>query len=133
MGCLVFAQSPLTGDGTTFLTIFEAALASLLDYSTDQRGDIGSWARMAGVKTLALLCQDSHVSQPSVLSAMQGAVKQSVEKLDAVREVAGPALLRIAATKHAPVNLELTNILRRYVGGDILDATSNPCSTSITP
>lgn len=84
----------------------ESALKSLTtgldDYSTDQRGDVGSWIRMTCAASLAQVI--TSLSPVSIWSdrslklleiAIQFLAKQSVEKLDNVRVAAGVALEKI--------------------------------------
>lgn len=86
-GLLVTAQQ--------FQRIVEALTTMLGDYSTDQRGDVGSWIRMASlvglgrVLTIAASNDPLHlVPQATFTYATSAIVKQAMEKLDAVREVA---------------------------------------------
>jgi hypothetical protein len=96
--------NPLCGtvDDNTFLAIFNAHLEGLADYSTDQRGDVGSWIRTAAVQGLAELCTARPITQELLHRAVNGMLKQGVEKLDNVREVAGQALGRVAKSLQDP-------------------------------
>lgn len=67
---------------------------ALDDYTTDQRGDVGSWVRVASVKSLAKVLAGA-ASQPNATQlvpqdlftpAIAGIAKQAFEKLDVVRE-----------------------------------------------
>ena len=91
-----------TVDEETFLRIFDAHLQGLNDYSTDQRGDVGSWVRTVGTQGLAELCTLRAPPKELLLRAINGLLKQGVEKLDNVREVAGQALEKITKTLHNP-------------------------------
>lgn len=86
---------------------FDALLLGFSDYTTDQRGDVGSWVRVVTLtawSTLlpALLSPTPSASSTSapldqllidgVISSM---AKQAVERLDNVREVAGQALVAV--------------------------------------
>ncbi|KAG8881970.1 hypothetical protein FRB97_008838 [Tulasnella sp. 331] len=69
--------------------LFESFIAGLDDYTTDQRGDVGSW-----------LQQDIHPLDawlPSSLydDTVTGILKQASERLDNVRQVAVNALVRL--------------------------------------
>lgn len=77
----------------------------LTDYSTDQRGDVGSWVRIASMELLnyllpciARLDRLDCTQQPKYLSAtstsdfMAALLKQSVERIDKVRSSAGNVL-----------------------------------------
>ncbi|GAA5901804.1 hypothetical protein JCM6882_008678 [Rhodosporidiobolus microsporus] len=90
--------------------IFTALLLGFSDYTTDQRGDVGSWVRIATLNSWSCLLPALFVSSspasgdvappspPSeeladkVVACM---AKQAVERLDNVREVAGKALMRV--------------------------------------
>lgn len=77
----------------TFASVVQIHLESLDDYSTDQRGDVGSWIRTAAITGLADLSERGPVN---LLEVVNGILKQGVEKLDNVREIAGRALRKIA-------------------------------------
>eukprot|EP00891_Asterochloris_glomerata_P000594 jgi/Astpho2/594/Aster-x0445 len=80
-------------------------LAALQDYSTDNRGDIGSWVREAGMRAApdALQLLESAVPTQAQEAAMHtwvqrfvgGLLKQSVERIARVREVAATQLRSI--------------------------------------
>ena len=75
------------------LAVVSGLRGGLDDYSTDQRGDVGSWTRVAAIAALSRVI--SHVArQPTphdrITAAMfnqviGGMVKQGVEKLEPVR------------------------------------------------
>lgn len=83
---------------------------ALDDYTTDQRGDVGSWVRVASVRSLAQVLAGA-AAQPNALQlvpqelftpAVAGIAKQAFEKLDVVREAATEAwgvLLAAAADR----------------------------------
>ena len=82
----------------------------LEDYTVNERGDVGSWVRVACIKGLCNIIQallfdaeflttkDMHVSISDYLSvedyhkAIAGILKQGVERLDNVRQCAGEAV-----------------------------------------
>ncbi|KAG8991349.1 hypothetical protein FRB94_014621 [Tulasnella sp. JGI-2019a] len=80
--------------------IFEVFLAGLDDYTTDQRGDVGSWLRMSSIRGAVSvvtlyrqLTQDLDSPEawlPSKLfrDIVAGIFKQAAERLDNVRQVA---------------------------------------------
>ncbi|THH31462.1 hypothetical protein EUX98_g2715 [Antrodiella citrinella] len=82
-------------------------LAGLQDYTTDERGDVGSWIRMVCIKGLTdvaivLLNNGAHIPAlpdyfpPSKFhDAIGGTLKQGVERLDNVRQHAGQQILRL--------------------------------------
>ncbi|KAG6890812.1 hypothetical protein C0995_003245 [Termitomyces sp. Mi166 len=91
-------------------SLFECLLNGLDDYSTDQRGDVGSWIRIACIRSLTtsieVLMRNARTIAafhtylpPSVVhSAISGILKQGVERLDNVRQEAGECFLRLFYT-----------------------------------
>ena len=72
----------------------DALLNSLSDYSTDQRGDVGSWIRIAGIHALGQVISSlseisesplAWISQDQFENAIGEIVKQGMEKLEPVR------------------------------------------------
>lgn len=105
---------------------FAALLAGLDDYTTDQRGDVGSWVRLACVHGLrkltdvyreqsaALTLLEEWLPESMFHSVIAGLLKQTVERIDNVRAQAGEQLLalcRAAADAgeafHAPQGMQL--------------------------
>jgi hypothetical protein len=91
-------------DAAQFHAAFNAFLGALTDYSTDQRGDVGSWIRCAGLIALgqAVSIAAAHksgtelVTQEMFEQAVGGMIKLGVEKLEPVRASAwrGVRMLR---------------------------------------
>lgn len=89
--------------------MYASLLAGLEDYSIDQRGDVGSWIRIACVKgltdvsTLLLTHAPIRSRLAEYLPAekfhhsVAGILKQGVERLDNVRQHAGEQVLRLLA------------------------------------
>lgn len=87
--------------------MFACMLAGLEDYTTDERGDVGSWIRIVCVKGLAsfaeVLITDAaampnfaeYLPASRYHDAVAGILKQGVERLDNVRQQAGEQLLRL--------------------------------------
>lgn len=87
--------------------MIDSLQAGLEDYTTDERGDVGSWIRIVCIKGLAdiavtLLSNGSHIQAlidylpPAKFhSAIGGILKQGIERLDNVRQHAGQQLSRI--------------------------------------
>jgi hypothetical protein len=79
--------------------VLEAAINALSDYSTDQRGDIGSWIRITGLsvlgQVLSVSTTYSEVSQTIKDSAIGGIIKQSVEKLEPCRAQAHRTMVQL--------------------------------------
>ncbi|KAJ0758992.1 putative armadillo-like helical, tubulin-specific chaperone D, tubulin-folding cofactor D [Helianthus annuus] len=97
-------------DTSLFLTIKTEVMQSLFnaleDYSVDNRGDVGSWVRTAAMNglekcTYILSKRDKIDGNESLFDAniatnlVGGLVKQAVEKMDRLRDVAAKILQRI--------------------------------------
>ncbi|KAI9499220.1 tubulin folding cofactor D C terminal-domain-containing protein [Zychaea mexicana] len=118
---------------------FEALLNSLqlclADYSTDQRGDVGSWVRSASMECLQcllpLIARIDATSPPEtcfltttgITRVIAALLKQSVERIDRVRDCAGTVLCDLLYTKSTknPVLLDIPNreMLEKYITSDI--------------
>lgn len=103
-----FQQEEYTSLFTTIKTqVMQSLLNALEDYSVDNRGDVGSWVRTAAMNALEkctyILCKrDKSVSNETPLfdadiatKLVGGIVKQALEKMDRLREVAAKVLQRI--------------------------------------
>ncbi|BGP20093.1 hypothetical protein JCM10213v2_008228 [Rhodosporidiobolus nylandii] len=78
------------------------------DYTTDQRGDVGSWVRMSTLRAWStLLPALSSASQQLVDAVVASMMKQAVERLDNVREVAGKALMQLWQAEREVEGLKL--------------------------
>lgn len=83
-------------------TILDIVLAGLANYTTDQRGDVGSWVRVVSIRSLARLVAHcartgSNSIAPGQLDiAVSLLIKLGVERLDSVREASGKALAELA-------------------------------------
>ena len=87
----------------------DALLDGLTDYTSDERGDVGSWLRMACVEGLtsmssilfsragSLQAFSEYLPAKSYHAAISGILKQGVERLDNVRQKAGQCILRLLA------------------------------------
>ena len=79
--------------------IVQAATSALSDYSTDQRGDVGSWIRITGLFALSQMLSVqriySQLDQEMVDLAIGGIVKQGVEKLEPCRSQAYTTLSQL--------------------------------------
>jgi hypothetical protein len=86
------AIQPLSHTTATLHTIVQSAISALSDYSTDQRGDIGSWIRITGLAALGQMLSVStiysQIDQNTLNLAIGGIIKQSMEKLEPCRSQA---------------------------------------------
>ncbi|KAJ7644104.1 TBCD protein [Roridomyces roridus] len=119
-----------------FTWLLDTMLHGLEDYTIDERGDVGSWIRMACLRGLTASCEiilprahtlpafAAYFPADKYHSVVAGILKQGVERLDNVRQVAGEclyALLRLAPPdvrnghEWAPENLD---ILRELFCGE---------------
>lgn len=86
--------------------IYDTLIAGLDDYSTDARGDVGSWIRIACINGLTDILQilfykansipnlESYLTPPKFYAGVAQILKQGVERLDNVRHVAGECFLK---------------------------------------
>ena len=98
--------------------LFDALDSGLEDYTTDERGDVGSWIRIACIRALGSVIEDlfrisgSLPDFPSFLpphrfhAAIGRILRQGVERLDNVRQISGECFMHILklplpATEHA--------------------------------
>jgi hypothetical protein len=100
---VIFTDTSVVFSPAKVRAIVQALTLALQDYTTDQRGDVGSWIRQASLLALGrvLVHLTSHgkdearevIDQETFARVLEGVVKQGVERLEPVREEAG-ALLR---------------------------------------
>lgn len=107
MGHKLNIHVPLVLPPDDAITIFNSLLFGLEDYSTDQRGDVGSWIRMTCIKgiadystavisnALSLSRSEDYLPVAKFHEGVAGILKQGVERLDNVRQQAGEQLLRL--------------------------------------
>ncbi|KAL4422042.1 hypothetical protein ABPG77_004858 [Micractinium sp. CCAP 211/92] len=98
--------------------VLEPLLATLGDYSIDNRGDVGSWVREAGMDGLAALLPPllpCAPRAPRLLGLTQGALlaalRQAAERIARMREAAAACLQRLlpaAAAAGVPLARELS-------------------------
>ncbi|KAG2226582.1 hypothetical protein INT45_005068 [Circinella minor] len=119
---------------------FEALLNSLhlclSDYSTDQRGDVGSWVRSASMECLQHLLpligrldassssmEDRYLSSGSTARIFAALLKQSVERIDRVRDCAGTVLCDLLyknkTTNEEFLDIPNRDLLEKYITRDI--------------
>lgn len=87
--------------------IYTTVLSGFEDYTADQRGDVGSWVRMAALRAVASISEalflrrddlpsfENYLPPNAWHSAIAGVLKQGVERLDNVRAVAGEQLMTL--------------------------------------
>ncbi|GBE84936.1 TBCD protein [Sparassis crispa] len=90
---------------TIFHQIMKAFQDGLTDYSVDERGDVGSWARIACVRGLTSTTEVLFTRVPPNFAEylpattyhnyIGGILKQGAERLDNVRQVAGECFVRL--------------------------------------
>lgn len=85
----------------------DAFLEGLADYTTDERGDVGSWIRIPCVRGLSEFIQilfthskslgnfAEYLSPERFHTAIGGILKQGVERLDNVRQQTGAQFLKL--------------------------------------
>ncbi|TPX62107.1 hypothetical protein PhCBS80983_g00682 [Powellomyces hirtus] len=98
------SQLPMAISPDMFETIREALFNGLQDYSTDSRGDVGSWVRQACMRAFQSIVmlltnpaldevRTAYLPEQAKVTFIGELCKQSVEKIDRMREVAGQTLL----------------------------------------
>lgn len=82
-------------------------LAGLDDYTLDERGDVGSWVRIACIQGLTTIAEllfgvagsvpdfESFFAPEKYHAVATGLLKQGVERLDNVRQIAGTCFVRL--------------------------------------
>ncbi|KAG2129100.1 TBCD protein [Suillus clintonianus] len=93
--------------GESICGVLDALDSGLDDYTMDERGDVGSWVRMACIQGLASIFEDlfrvsgstpgfaSYLPAQRYHSVIARILRQGVERLDNVRQIAGHCLLRL--------------------------------------
>ncbi|GHJ90423.1 hypothetical protein NliqN6_6825 [Naganishia liquefaciens] len=94
-----------------FERCFHSFLDGLDDFSTDQRGDVGSWIRATCAQALPFLVRvasriEGRLGRAGIFEAVRGLLKLVVEKLETVRVAAGPALREILAEQAGELDME---------------------------
>lgn len=91
----------------TVCQIVDALYEGLSDYTTDQRGDVGSWVRMTCVQGITSIAEilfkysqqlptfSEYFPASKYHDCVGGILKQGVERLDNVRQLAGECFLRL--------------------------------------
>lgn len=87
--------------------MFDALDSGLDDYTTDERGDVGSWIRIACIRGLTSVIEDlfrisgnlpdfpSYLPPHRYHATIGRILRQGVERLDNVRQISGDCFLRI--------------------------------------
>ncbi|WRT63818.1 uncharacterized protein IL334_000743 [Kwoniella shivajii] len=84
-----------------FTSIIHSLITGLEDYTTDQRGDVGSWVRVESLSSLGRVVSSLDPPSDHLMTAdlldkvLGGMIKQGVEKLESVRGESALALSRI--------------------------------------
>ncbi|KAG8708052.1 hypothetical protein FRC09_001475, partial [Ceratobasidium sp. 395] len=85
--------------------IYTTILSGLEDYAVDQRGDVGSWVRIASLRAIASTSEaifarrsdlthfEAYLPPGAWYDSIGGVLKQGAERLDNVRAVAGEQLM----------------------------------------
>lgn len=97
-------------------SIYETLLGGLDDYSIDERGDVGSWIRIACIQGLTSVSKllisnassiqsfETYFPPSSYRRAISGILRQGVERLDNVRQEAGDKFMQLLALELPAVN-----------------------------
>jgi len=112
----------------TSCALFDTLLNGLEDYSLDERGDVGSWVRMACIRGLATITEllvlrareiglEAFLPPKKFHEAIGGILRQGVERLDNVRNEAGLCFVRMLRldAPSAPWEIEQSSYFRGLV------------------
>lgn len=104
----LLALKPATDISPEFMAkCLDALLEGLTDYTTDERGDVGSWVRIScvlGLSTFVQVLFTHSKSLPKFVeyfppdkyhAAIGGILKQGVERLDNVRQQTGTQFVKL--------------------------------------
>ncbi|MBW0479625.1 hypothetical protein O181_019340 [Austropuccinia psidii MF-1] len=99
-----------------FLRLMTALVEGLANYTTDQRGDVGSWVRTSSLTGLAELleyCAQSssrvhnYLDQTLLQSIIASVLKQTLDSIDSVRELAWKIMSRIVMAASTFISLQI--------------------------
>ncbi|XP_058465569.1 tubulin-specific chaperone D [Malaya genurostris] len=82
--------------------VYNVYMRALEEYAIDNRGDIGSWVREAGINALfqfLTCCPSKFLTSILVQKALIAIAKQSVERIDKIRAVAGKTFVSLLYNK----------------------------------
>jgi hypothetical protein len=126
-GDVVFKESyeMKTPHSEFHLTVLDCLYCSMEDYSTDKRGDIGSWIRTAAMQDFVKIVELGLPLRETDWDRMIGhCLMQLAEKIDRVRQVAGDILTQLLKTRAhslpdwsaeiAPVFLDNSSYIQQY-------------------
>lgn len=96
--------------------LVDSLLGGLDDYTIDERGDVGSWVRIACIQGLTTVSElffdiaesisdfEGYFPPQKYCSIAAGLLKQGVERLDNVRQTAGICFMRLLNAPLPKVN-----------------------------
>ncbi|KAJ8691519.1 hypothetical protein PTI98_011083 [Pleurotus ostreatus] len=98
-----------------FQQLYGVLLEGMKDYTSDERGDVGSWIRLSCVRGLAEISEmlfqsftqesqlEAYLPPSKYHAAIAGILKQGVERLDNVRQESGEHFIRLLYMPLSPV------------------------------
>lgn len=106
-----------------FQHVLSSLETCLTDYSTDQRGDVGSWVRVATMNLLRFLLpcvskldtkdESPYLDMQTTTRFMAALLKQSVERIDKVRACAGQVLYDLISNED--MNISSKESLKEHI------------------
>ena len=85
-----------TFDMSLVTSILDCLFSCSEDYSTDKRGDVGSWVRGASMQSILSICKTKvSISEDYWRGVVGVLLRQIVEKIDRLRQIAGDILTTI--------------------------------------
>lgn len=92
----MLTHDPGSSAPSAAVAAYEALLLGFSDFSSDSRGDVGSWIRIATTSAWSRLIRAVRLPGQTVQRAVAAMLRLALERLDAVRTVAGAALLELS-------------------------------------
>ncbi|KAF8513769.1 TBCD protein [Gautieria morchelliformis] len=117
--CTLKLRVPQVFEPTMIHQVLQAYMRGLDDYTIDERGDVGSWIRMACIQGLCVIIELLFDIGPSLgpsgslgvwlppstyQEVLGGILKQGVERLDNVRRQAGESFMKLL--RRGPPNVD---------------------------
>lgn len=99
----------------TILSAFDVIVAGFKDYTRDQRGDVGSWVRLASIGAVGACIPalgGRLLDQKRLDQTVAALLKMGVERLDGVREAAGKTLEELVKKQTETCDFHLKGVER---------------------
>lgn len=97
------------------MSAFDVIVAGFKDYTRDQRGDVGSWVRLASIGAVGACIPalgGRLLDQKRLDQTVAALLKMGVERLDGVREAAGKTLEELVKKQTETCDFHLKGVER---------------------